>query len=74
MHFGIILITNYFAYRNKRKYFWFCTLPLGTLLAAATVYLRQHYLIDLVGSFPVAAFSIYMALRINKEASGSERP
>ncbi|HEY3251532.1 MAG TPA: phosphatase PAP2 family protein, partial [Ignavibacteria bacterium] len=28
MHFGILLITNYFAYRYKRKYFWFCTLPL----------------------------------------------
>lgn len=67
MHFGIILITNYFAYRFKRKYFWFATLPLGTLLAIATVYLRQHYLIDLVGSLPVAAISIYLAGKfINK--------
>ncbi len=69
MHFAIILITNYFAYRFKRKYFWFCTLPLGTMLAIATVYLRQHYLIDLVGSLPVAAVSIYFALRINKESA-----
>jgi len=64
MHFGIILITNYFAYLFKKKYFLFCTLPLGTLLAIATVYLRQHYLIDLVGSLPVAALSIYLANRI----------
>lgn len=65
MHFGIILITNFFAFIYKRKYFWFCTLPLGTMLAIATVYLRQHYLIDLAGSFPVAAISIYSAFRLN---------
>ncbi len=64
MHFGIILITNYFAYRFKRKYFLFVTLPLGTLLAIATVYLRQHYLIDLAGSIPVAAISIYLSNKI----------
>ena len=61
MHFAIILITNYFAYKYRNKYFWFVTLPVGTLLAIATVYLRQHYLIDLVGSLPVAEFSIYFA-------------
>lgn len=64
MHFGIILITNYFAYRFKKKYFMFVTLPLGTMLAIATLYLRQHYLIDLVGSLPVAAISIYLAGKI----------
>lgn len=68
MHFGIILITNYFAYRFKRKYFWFAALPVGTLLAIATVYLRQHYLIDLVGSLPVAAISIYIAGKLIKPA------
>ncbi|HMT13010.1 MAG TPA: phosphatase PAP2 family protein, partial [Ignavibacteria bacterium] len=69
MHFGIILITNYFAFRFKRNYFLFCTLPLGTLLAIATVYLRQHYLIDLVGSLPVAALSIYLANRIIRKSA-----
>ena len=69
MHFGIILITNYFAFRFKRKYFLFCTLPLGTLLAIATVYLRQHYLIDLVGSLPIAALSIYLANRIIRKTA-----
>ena len=66
MHFAIILITNYFAFIYKRKYFFFCTLPLGTLLAIATVYLRQHYLIDLAGSLPVAALSIYISLKLAK--------
>jgi membrane-associated phospholipid phosphatase len=66
MHFGIILITNYFAFRFRRKYFLFCTLPIGILLGTATLYLRQHYLIDLVGSFFIAAFSIYTASKLIK--------
>jgi membrane-associated phospholipid phosphatase len=66
MHFGIILITNYFAFRYKRKYFLLSTLPLGIMLGVATVYLRQHYLIDLAASFPIAIASVYVALKINK--------
>jgi len=66
MHFGIILITNYFAFRFRRKYFLFCTLPLGILLGTATLYLRQHYLIDLVGSVVIASASIYLSGRFNK--------
>lgn len=69
MHFGIILITNYFAFIYRRKYFWFCTLPIGTMLAIATVYLRQHYLIDLAGSLPIAALSIWLALWLNKKGA-----
>jgi len=66
MHFGIILMTNYFAHKFTKKYFWLCTLPLGTLLGIATLYLRQHYLIDLVGSFFIAAISIYFSLQYFK--------
>jgi membrane-associated phospholipid phosphatase len=61
MHFAIILITNYFAFKYRKNYFLFCTLPLGILLGIAALYLRQHYLIDLAGSVPMAAFSIYIA-------------
>ncbi|MCC6866783.1 MAG: phosphatase PAP2 family protein [Ignavibacteria bacterium] len=70
MHFGIILITNYFAFKHLRKYFWFCTLLLGTLLAVATLYLRQHYLIDLVGSIPVAALSIWFSSKLCNNKRG----
>jgi membrane-associated phospholipid phosphatase len=66
MHFGILLMVNYFAFKLKRKYFWFCTLPLGAGLGLATLYLRQHYLIDLVGSVFMAWVSIYLAKKIYK--------
>jgi len=38
------------------------------MLGFATLYLRQHYLIDLAGSFPMAVFSIYLSSKlINKK-------
>ncbi len=61
MHFAIILITNYFAFKLRRNYFYYCTLPMGILLGFATLYLRQHYFIDLVGSVIIAVYSIYIA-------------
>lgn len=61
MHFGILLITNWFAYKFSKKYFTLCTLPLGILLGIATLYLRQHYVVDLIGSFLMAAVSIYVS-------------
>jgi membrane-associated phospholipid phosphatase len=67
MHFAIILMTNYFAFRFRKKYFVFVTLPLGLMLGIATLYLRQHYLIDLAGSLPMAVISIYAASNFSAE-------
>jgi len=67
MHFAVLIVINYFSYLYRRNYFWFCTLPLGILLAIATVYLRQHYFVDLIGSIPIAALSIYFAMKINNK-------
>lgn len=66
MHFAILLIINYFSYGWSKKYFYFCTLPLAIGLATATLYLRQHYLIDLVGSVVVAYLSVRLAFYIIK--------
>jgi membrane-associated phospholipid phosphatase len=60
LHFGIILLTNYFAFKKSKIYFFFVTLPLGTGLTIATLYLRQHYLIDLLGSIVVMLYSIWL--------------
>ncbi len=64
MHFTILLMINYFAFRWSKKYFWFCTLPLGIGLAIATLYLRQHYLIDLAGSVFMAWFSVWVGKKL----------
>ena len=64
MHFAILLMINYFAFKWSRKYFWFCTLPLGIGLAIATLYLRQHYLIDLAGSVFTAWGSVWLGRKL----------
>lgn len=66
LHFGIILLTNYFAYKKSKIYFFFVTLPLGTGLTIATLYLRQHYLIDLIGSILVMLYSIWLVNMLSK--------
>jgi membrane-associated phospholipid phosphatase len=33
--------------------------PLGSLLIFATVYLRYHYVVDLIGGFLFAVFSLW---------------
>jgi hypothetical protein len=60
LHFGIILLTNFFAFKKSKIYFTLITLPLGTGLTIATLYLRQHYLIDLIGSIAVMLYSIWI--------------
>ncbi len=69
MHFAIILMINFFAFKWSKKYFWFCTLLLGAGLAIATLYLRQHYLIDLVGSVFIAWFSVRAASILMKSST-----
>jgi len=72
LHFGIILISNYFAFRKSKLFFYLITLPLGLGLAIATLYLRQHYLIDLVGSIVVAVYSIWIANMLLKSSKAAK--
>lgn len=49
-HVGLCLIYMYIFYKYLRKCF-FCILPVAILLIASTVYIKAHYLIDVVGAF-----------------------
>jgi len=53
-HTQTILITLWFALRYRRPMFRVC-LPIGITLIISTVYLRFHYVIDVIAGF-VAAF------------------
>lgn len=57
-HTMLTLITMYLAVklRSKTKYF---ILPVGVLLIFATVYLRYHYVIDLVGGAAFMLLSLW---------------
>ena len=57
-HTMITLIVMYLSVRlrSRSKYFF---LPMGTLLIIATVYLRYHYVIDLIGGLLFMLFAVW---------------
>jgi membrane-associated phospholipid phosphatase len=57
-HTMITLIIMYLSvkFRSRVRYFM---IPVGTLLIISTVYLRYHYVIDLIGGFVFAVFSLW---------------
>ena len=60
MHNAIVLLTMIMAWRFHRKFFWI-QLPLAISLPFATVYLRYHYVVDIIGALPVVALALYIS-------------
>lgn len=58
-HTEMTLVTIYYAWRYHRKSFA-VLLPIGSMLIFATVYLRHHYVIDLVAGAVLAALVVWM--------------
>jgi membrane-associated phospholipid phosphatase len=57
-HTMITLIVIYLSIKLKsRSRYWL--VPMGSLLIFATVYLRYHYVVDLIGGFLFAVFSLW---------------
>jgi membrane-associated phospholipid phosphatase len=52
-HVGMTFIAMMLLYRHGRKYFYI-TLPVAIVLVASTVYIKAHYLVDVVAAFIVA--------------------
>jgi membrane-associated phospholipid phosphatase len=53
LHVGLSLVVWLYAYRNSRRLFWVLA-PLMLSLFVSTVYLRYHYLIDVVAGLILA--------------------
>ena len=63
MHNATVLLTLIMAWRYHRTYFWI-QLPLAISLPFATVYLRYHYVVDIIGAIPVIALALYITPRL----------
>lgn len=63
-HTGITLIVLYYAHAYHRKLFAFM-LPVGILLIMATVFLRLHYVIDVIAGFGLAALAVFLTEKWN---------
>jgi membrane-associated phospholipid phosphatase len=60
LHTGISFVVWLYAYRNSKKLFWILS-PLILSLWLSTVYLRYHYLIDVVAGLILAPLSYLLA-------------
>jgi membrane-associated phospholipid phosphatase len=60
LHVGISFVVWLYAYRNSKKLFWFLS-PLILSLWFSTVYLRYHYMIDVVAGFILAPLCFLLA-------------
>ncbi|MBC8377127.1 MAG: phosphatase PAP2 family protein [FCB group bacterium] len=66
MHNATVLLTMILACRYHRTYFWI-QLPLVISLPFATVYLRYHYVVDIIGALPVIAAALYISPRLEQK-------
>lgn len=60
LHVGISFVVWLYAYRNSRRLFWILS-PFILSLWFSTVYLRYHYLVDVLAGFILAPLSFWLA-------------
>lgn len=60
LHVGISFLVWLYAYRNSRRLFWIVS-PLILSLWVSTIYLRYHYLIDIVAGLILAPLCYWLA-------------
>jgi membrane-associated phospholipid phosphatase len=62
-HTQTVLISLWFAFKYRRPLFWIY-LPIIIALIISTVYLRYHYVIDLVAGFAAAGITLLLGTRL----------
>jgi membrane-associated phospholipid phosphatase len=60
LHVGISFVVWLYAFRNSRKLFWILS-PLVLSLFVSTIYLRYHYLVDVVAGLILAPLSVLLS-------------
>lgn len=60
-HVGICLINLILLYKYARKGFYI-TLPIAVLLMLSTVYIKAHYLIDVIAGFITAPLIYWLSI------------
>ncbi|MBK8550579.1 MAG: phosphatase PAP2 family protein [Ignavibacteria bacterium] len=64
-HTLIVILITYLSHKIKSNSFYFY-LPYSILLIFSTVYLRYHYVIDLIAAVPLALITIFVANKLYK--------
>jgi membrane-associated phospholipid phosphatase len=72
-HALIALVVLALAWRLRRRLFWWL-LPFASLLIVATMYLRYHYIVDVLASVPLAPLSILVGLWLARKREIWQNP
>ncbi len=72
-HTAVALMTLYYAWKSGEKALAWILLPLVSGLIFATVYLRYHYVIDVIAGVLLTAVTIYVAPKLYRKLSGSAK-
>jgi len=64
LHCAVTLISLIYSYKYSKPLFFILLIP-GISLVLATVYLRHHYVIDILAGFALAVFSYYYAPKLD---------
>jgi membrane-associated phospholipid phosphatase len=70
-HTAVALMTLYYARNLRENVLFWILLPVVSALVISTVYLRYHYVIDVIAGVLLSAFTIYLAPWIYKALSPS---
>jgi membrane-associated phospholipid phosphatase len=70
-HTAVALMTLYYAWKARERVLFWILLPVVSALVVSTVYLRYHYVIDVIAGVLLSAFTIYLAPRIYRALSPS---
>ncbi len=65
LHCAVTLISLIYAFKYSKKLFALLLIP-GISLVLATVYLRHHYVVDILAGFALAVFVYFAAPGINR--------
>ncbi len=63
LHAGATLVALFFAWKYLRWYFWF-VLPFTIGLILSTIYLRHHYVIDLIAGWGLAHLTVWLGPKL----------
>jgi len=70
-HTAVALMTLYYAWKSREKVLFWTLIPVVSSLVISTVYLRYHYVIDVIAGVLLSTLTIYLAPRVNKALSPS---
>jgi membrane-associated phospholipid phosphatase len=72
LHTAVSVVMLSCAWRHLRTWFWIA-LPLAMGLWVSTIYLRHHYVVDLLAGFALAPVALAAAPRLDRWWSGRQR-